>query len=448
VSLLEWPAQIRDFLAHQLWEIKPERRSRLSAIRLLQFSIMLVEGFVRDRLLLRASALSYFTVLSLVPLLAVVVAIANAVGIGSSSFIDWLVGTISAGAPGAAGVIRELIERVNFTGFGTLGGAVLFVTTVLGLGTVEGSLNDVWGVARGRGFARRFADYLAVLVVAPLLGGLALSLGSQVQSYWPASLPALPFATDPAGVWLPVVMLSAAFTFLYWFLPNAAVRVVSAAIGGAFAGVMVTLAQSVYVHWSIGVARADAFFGSFALLPLLFAWIYLFWAIVLLGAEIAFAHQNFALYRQEVHGDAATPAEREAIALQIALDVARCFGAGAAPVAGGLADELQVPVRTVRSVAAQLIDAGILSMRSAPSAGGEPAFQLGRPAEAISASDVILAVRGERKPAANRRATASFVEDLLAEIDDAAHKGAGDRTLAELLRRVGPAPIDPSAARG
>jgi membrane protein len=450
VSLLDWPTRIRDFLSHQLWEIEPEKRSRLSAIRLLQFSIMLVEGFVRDRLLLRASALSYFTVISLVPLLAVVVAIASAVGIGSSGFIDWLVGTISAGAPGAAGVIRTLIERVNFTGFGTLGGAVLFVTTVLALGTVEGSLNDIWGVARGRGFARRFADYLAVLVVAPLLGGLALSLGSSLQSHWPTSLPALPFATDPAGVWLPVAMLSAAFTFLYWFLPNAAVRVGSAAIGGAFAGMMVTLAQSVYVHWSIGVARADVFFGGFALLPLLFAWIYVFWAIVLLGAEIAFAHQNFALYRQEVHGDAATPAEREAIALQIALDVARSFGAGApARMAGGLADELQVPVRTVRAVAAQLVDAGILSMRSAASAGEEPGFQLGRPAEAISASDVLAAVRGQRKPAAKRRATAGFVEDLLAEIDDAAHKGAGDRTLAELLHELGPlGPIDPPATRG
>src|SRR5262249_15422286 len=154
-------------------------------------------------------------------------------------------------------------------------------------------------------------------------------------------------------------MLSVAFAFLYWFLPNASVRVVSAAIGGGFAGIAVTLAQSVYVHWSVGVARADALFGGFALLPLLFAWIYVFWAIVLLGAEIAFAHQNFALYREEVQGDPVSPAEREAIALQIALDVARCFGAGApAPHADALADELQVPVRSVRAVATLLVDAG------------------------------------------------------------------------------------------
>jgi membrane protein len=439
VSVLDWPARIRDFLSHKLWEVQPERRSRLSAIRLLQFSIMLVEGFVRDQLLLRASALSYFTVISLVPLLAVVVAIANAVGIGSQTFIDWLVDSIAAGAPGAAVQIRELVSHVDFTGFGTLGGAVLFVTTVLGLGTVEGSLNDIWGVPSGRGFARRFADYLAVLVVAPLLGGLALSFGTSLAEHWPASdMPALPILSDPAGAWIPAAMLSVAFTFLYWFLPNAGVQVVSAVIGGVFAGIAVTMAQSLYVHFSVGVARADALFGSFALLPLLFAWIYVFWAIVLLGAEIAFAHQNFALYRQEVRSAPATPAQREAIALQIALDVARCFGAGdPAPLADALADELQVPVRTVRAVAAQLVEAGILSTRVG--VGQELGFQLGRPAESITAVDVLAAVRGQRKPVARDRATSRTAAHVLDEIDGAARKGAGDRTLAELL--LGPPQI-------
>jgi membrane protein len=447
VSVLDWPARIRDFLAH-LWEIEPQHRSRLSAIPFLQFSIMLIEGFVRDRLLLRASALSYFTVISLVPLLAVAMAIANAIGVGSGSFIDWVLQVFAAGAPGAAEKIRALIEHVDFTGFGTLGGGVLFITTVLAIGTVEGSLNDIWGVASGRGFVRRFADYLAVLVMAPLLGGLALSFGASLQRYWPTSqLPALPIFADPAGAWIPVAMLSVGFAFLYWFLPNAGVRVLSAAIGGAFAGVAVTLAESFYVHFSVGIARADALFGSFALLPLLFAWIYVFWAIVLLGAEIAFAHQNFALYRQEVHSAPATPAEREAIALQIALDVARSFvECRPAPHAEALADELQVPVRTVRAVAAQLVEVGILSTRG--DAGQEQAFQLGRPAESIAAGDVLAAVRGRRKPVSGNRATAGTAARVLDEIEGAARKGAGDRTLAELLRGSHPAQIDPPAARG
>jgi DNA-binding IscR family transcriptional regulator len=98
-------------------------------------------------------------------------------------------------------------------------------------------------------------------------------------------------------------------------------------------------------------------------------------------------------------------------------------------------------------VAAQLVDAGILSTRVDTSQ--EQAFQLGRPAEAISASDVLLAVRGRRKPGASGGATAGYVEQLLDEIEGAAHKGAGDRTLAELLRDLGPpVPIDPPSSRG
>ncbi len=452
MTVLEWPARIRDFLSHKLWEIEPERRSRLSAIRLLQFSIMLVEGFVRDRLLLRASALTYFTVLSVVPLLAVVVAIASAVGVGSESFVDWVVGTVAAGAPGADVPIRTLIEKVNLTGFGKLGGGVLFVTTVLAISNVESTLNDIWGVASGRAWARRFADYLAVIAVAPLLGGVALSLAATLQSQWAMSrlhaLPALQLVDDFGGALVPMAMLAAAFAFLYWFLPNTHVRVLSAAIGGAFAGVMVACAQSLYVDFSVGVARADAFFGSFALLPLLFAWIYLFWGIVLLGAEIAFAHQNFALYRQEVRGDPAGPAEREAIGLRIALEVARRFCAGGpAPNASELADEQRVPVRTVRAVAAQLLESGILSTRA--EAHHEEAFQLGRPAEAIAVTDVLDALRGRRQPELGDDAPGDLVSALLGELDHAAQNAAADRTLADLLAVPGPAgAIDPPANRG
>jgi DNA-binding IscR family transcriptional regulator len=99
----------------------------------------------------------------------------------------------------------------------------------------------------------------------------------------------------------------------------------------------------------------------------------------------------------------------------------------------------------VRAVAAQLVDAGILSTRV--DVGQELTFQLGRPAETITATDVLAAVRGRRKPIAVDRATGSTVAGLLDEIEGAAHKGAGDSTLAELLRRS-PAQIDPSTARG
>ena len=202
-------------------------------------------------------------------------------------------------------------------------------------------------------------------------------------------------------------MLSVAFTFLYWFLPNAGVRVVSAAIGGVFAGIAVTLAQSVYVHFSVGVARADALFGSFALLPLLFAWIYVFWAIVLLGAEIAFAHQNFALYRQEVQSALRRrPAEREAIALQIALDVARCFGAGEpAPHAEALADDAPgAGAHGARGRGAARRRGDPLDARRRARPGARRSSSGARPSRSRR-RDVLAAVRGRRKPIAGHRAT-------------------------------------------
>jgi membrane protein len=452
VTLLEWPARIRAFLKHELWETEPEQRSRLSAIRLLQFSIMLIEGFVRDQLLLRASALAYFTLLSLVPLLAVVVAIASAVGIGSTDFVEWVLATVVAGAPEAAETVRSLIQGVDFTGLGTIGGGVLLITTVLAISNVESTLNDIWGVP-SRGYARQFSDYLAVLVVAPLLSGIALSLVATLQNRWVVSR----LAEEMPSFWLvhqlgthlvPMTMLSAAFTFIYWFLPNAWVRGVSAALGGVVSGVLIAAAQSLYVSFSVGVARADLFFGSFALLPLLLAWIYVFWAIVLLGAEIAFAHQNFALYRKEVRGAPATPAEREAIALRIALEVGQRFRSGGpAPEAAGLADQLRVPVRTVRAVAAELQAAGILSTRVEEQHG--EGLQLGRPAETIAVTDVLEALRGQRKVPERDQAKGRLVASVLGELEDAAAKAAGGRTLADLLLELEPADgVDPPAPRG
>ena len=438
---LEWPARIRDFLSHKLWEIEPEERSRLSALRLLQFSIMLGEGFVRDQLLLRASALTYFTVLSVVPLLAVAVAIASAVGVGSETFVDWVVGTLAAGAPGAGEQIRSFVGGVDFASIGTLGAGILFLTTVLAISSIESTLNDIWGVANGRSWLRRFSDYLAVLIVAPVLTGVALSLATTLRTRWASTwlfeVAALRWLDELGGVLVPVFLLSLTFTFLYWFLPNTRVNQVSAAIGGVVAGIAVTIVQTVYIEFSVGLARAELFFGGFALVPLLFAWMYVFWAVVLFGAEVAFAHQNFALYRQEVRGDPAGPAEREAIALRIALEVGRCFRqVDTPPVAESLADELQVPVRTVRAVTTKLMTAGILSTR----VDGErdEAFQLGRPADTIGVTDILGALRGGREAPRGERAGAGVVEALLGELELAAFKAAGDRTLADLLQELGP----------
>ncbi|HEX5066311.1 MAG TPA: YhjD/YihY/BrkB family envelope integrity protein, partial [Myxococcota bacterium] len=230
-------------------------------------------------------------------------------------------------------------------------------------------------------------------------------------------------------------ILIVTFGMLYAFLPNTRVRWLSAAIGGTVAGVLTVGAQHLYLDLSVGVARANLFFGSFAALPLLFAWIYVLWAIVLFGAEIAFAHQNLQNYRREVRGKPAGPAEREAIGLRIALDVARRFrDAEPALEAGPLADALDLPVRTVREVADRLCEAGIL-IHEARDGVGE-ALQLGRPAERIGVIELLAALRGERESAGGDFRQAEAVETLLRQVEQGAEQAAGGRTLHDLLEAL------------
>jgi membrane protein len=428
----------RDFLREGLWmaELVPGTRRPISRLRRgLQFAVMIGEGFVRDHLLLRATALSYFTVLSLIPLLAVVISIAQSVGIGGD-FAELIVSQLAAGNPEAQAFILERTRGFNFAGLGTLGAAVLFVTTVLGIRTVETDLNAIWGVKQQRTVPRQFADYLAVLVVGPVLLATALSLATTLRSQWLVQrlieYRVFSLLYDLGLQQAPTVMLAIAFSFLYWFLPNTRVRPFPAMLGGIIAGVLVVLAQSLYVSLMVGSTRYGGLFGSFAALPLLLVWIYFFWAIVLFGAEVAFAYDNLAVYRREVRGRAASPAESEAVGLRIALEVARAFRNGAPSWSSeALAEALDVPVRTVRAVLAELERGGIVAPRGA--AAEEGCYQLGRPAETIPVTEVVAALRGVREKARGDPEVSSVVQGVLGELDAGAEKGAAGRSLADLL---------------
>jgi len=438
--------RIRQFLKEGLWSEQPTSRWIVArAVGLLQFAIMTAEGFVRDRLLLHASALTYFTLISLIPIFAIVVSIAAAIGI-DSDFADGLVAKLAAGAPGLQESILAQIKAANFKALGGIGAGVVFVLTVLGIGNVEGALNSIWGVKKHRSWARRFPDYLAVLVIVPLMA-TGLSLATGLQSDWLVhrllEYELFSRVYEMGLGHLPWLTLAGSFTLMFWFLPNTSVRFSSAALGGAVSALLVLFAQDAYINYSVGAARAHALFGAFAQLPLLLAWIYVFWAIVLFGAELAFAHQNLASYRLELRGSSALPAEREAIALRAALLIARAFDQGLAPeTADHLSARLGAPIRIVREILGRLETAGIVSRRGETAT--EEAFQLGQPSSRIRVMDVLTALRGTREPTA-ADPTAAIVDRLLGDLDAAAADAQGAQTLEELL--AGIPSLDPPAAR-
>ena len=439
--------QVRRFLKEGLWSEVPTSHWIVArAVSLLQFAIMTAEGFVRDRLLLHASALTYFTLISLIPVFAIVVSIAAAIGV-EGDFVDGLVEKLAAGAPGLQESIVSQIKSANFKALGGLGAAAVFVLTVLGLSNVEGAFNSIWGVKKHRNWSRRFPDYLAILVVVPLVA-TGLSLATGLQSEWLVQR-LLQYEVF-SGVYemglrhLPWFTLAGSLALMFWFLPNTSVRFLSAALGGAVSAMLILFAQDFYLSFSVGVARANALFGAFAQLPLLLVWIYLFWAIVLFGAELAFAHQNLASYRQEVRGCSAGPAEREAIGLRVTLMIARAFDESSPPeTADSLTARLETPIRTVREILGQLEAAGILSRRGESAA--EEAFQLGQPSSRIRVVDVLIALRGEREPA-HEDPGSIVVDRLLGDLSAAVAQAQGAQTLAELLAQI--PSLDPPAAQG
>ena len=437
--------RVRVFLSRELWIAQPDPSSRAGrALGLLRFGVMVSEGFVRDNLLLRASALTYFTVLSLIPLLALVVAIVGSLGLGDQlieDLVSRVVEQLAAGSPEAQGKILEIIAQVNLRALGSLGAATLLVTSVLAIGSIERSLNAIWGVTRDRSWARRFPDYLAVLVVAPLLAGTALSLAGTLESQWLVqkliAVPVFSLLYDIGLRQAPTVVLALAFAFLYWFLPNTRVKIPAALLGGAVASVLVILAQDLYLGLQVGVARSSALFGGVAMLPLLFVWMYFFWAIVLFGAEVAFAVQNLETYRVEVHGGDLDPAQRESVGLRISIEVARAFrDAVPAWTPEALAHALTVPVRSVRALLGRLEAAGIVAARGED--GEESGFQLSRPAETIRVGDVLDALRGARQAQGGDPVARAVVEGIVAELEETVGKGPASRTVAEILAEVPP----------
>jgi membrane protein len=414
---------------------------------LVQLAIVVAQGFVRDQLLLRAHQLTYLTLLSLIPALALAGTLVDLIG-GGESVIRALLDRFAAAAPVEARTfILERVADFDFGALGPIGGAFLLGTTILAIGNVERALNAVWGVRESRRIARRVPDYLAVLVVTPLAVGVAIPLGASLESQelvsWALRHPLFETVYHAGLQRLPTLLLVLGFSFLYGFLPNTRVRPLSALLGGLTAALLFGVAQEGFVRLSIGAARSSAVFGALAGAGLFLVWIYVSWAVFLLGAEVAYAHQTLPLYRREVHGEPASPAAREALGLAIAVECARAFRDGAEPwSADGLSETLDVPLRTVRGVLHQIADAGILSECGGDQSG---AFQLARPLEQVRVADLLAALRGPRNAALAVPEVGRVVLDVLAEVDAAAGAVAEGRNLRDLLDALG-SPRDSAAA--
>ncbi len=361
-----------NFIQSDIWRIRaknlPPKKSYL--IKPLRIILLALRGFDEDKCMLRASALTYFSLLSIVPVVAMAFGIAKGFG-----FENILEKELLTKFPNQQEVItyvvgfaRTFLENTRGGLVAGVGIALLFWTVIKVLGNIEKSFNDIWGIKKSRPIGRKFSDYLSVMIICPIL----LLISSSIMVFITSQVK---FITDKFTLLsaigpviffflklLPYCILWALFTFIYLFMPNTKVNFKAGLLGGIAAGTIYQIVQKAYIVFQIGVAKYNAIYGSFAALPLFLVWIQVSWLIVLLGAEISFAHQNVDMYEFESECLKISNSFKRLLSLRLAQEVISRFSTGQPPVtAVEIGHILEAPIRLVRQIVFELVDAGILS---------------------------------------------------------------------------------------
>lgn len=414
-----------------LWDAsRGSGRWRGAGVRTLQVAWLSVENALNNRLPFQASALTFVTLLGMVPALALVFALAKGFG-----FAETLRGLL---VENLSDYQREILERVlvyvENTRVGTLGavGLVLLLGTIVTtIASVEDTFNQVWHVREQRPWGRRVTNYLSILVVVPLLVVAAAAtwagLSSNAIVTWLQEVAVIGDLTRVVLRLVPVLALCAAFSFLITYLPNTRVPVRSALVAGLVAAVLWWAMQTIYIRFQVGVAKYNAIYGGFASLPLFMAWLQVSWTIVLVGAEVAHAHHLCGTgYRPAVLARVPTPHETERLTVFLMESVAGRFDRGEpAPVAADLAPDLGLDPGEVEALASPLLARGLLA-KDGEGGGLRP----GRSLDHITLADVVTAVHGG-SPAEDRAGRGAI---LLDAADEERTRRLGRVTLQDLVR--------------
>ncbi|RMG73875.1 MAG: YihY family inner membrane protein, partial [Nitrospirae bacterium] len=287
------------FFSDELWRIdltegKRLRRFSVKAFRLFYLAF---KELTYGQLNYRAMGLVYTTILSIVPLLAVTFSVLKAFGVYNIMTPILLNIFAPLGDKGEEITVRiiEFVDRLKVGVLGALGLGLLIYTVVSLIQKIEDAFNYIWSVKRPRSLARRFSDYMSVILIGPVLIFSAMGVTASVMST--SLMKRLehiePFGTIIlySGKVIPYLLVCGAFTFAYIFIPNVKVRFKSALVGGLVAGIMWETTGWFFASFVAGSTKYTAIYSSFAILILFFIWIYLSWLILLVGAVITYYHQ-------------------------------------------------------------------------------------------------------------------------------------------------------------
>jgi len=364
------------FLKTGIWRVRRGDVPSLTwfLIKILRVLLLTFRGFVENKCQLRASSLTFYSLLSVVPVMAMAFGVAK--GFGFQRTLEREVGKVLSAHSEIAGQIMNfantLLDNTRGGLVAGIGFAFLIWTVLKVLSNIEQSFNEIWGVQEPRTWVRKVSDYLSLMFLLPVLfiasSAATVIVASQIQSVM-GKMGLLGYLGPVVQIlirFLPLLVIWFMFTLLYIFMPNTHVRFRAALIAGIAAGTAYQMFQFLYVTFQIGVAKYNAIYGSFAALPLFLIWLQASWMIVLSGAELSFATQNVDTYEFEPDANLASPGFRKLLSLRIVNLLVEHFSLGEKPLdEDAIAHELGIPVRLLRHLLHDLSEAGVIvSVRS------------------------------------------------------------------------------------
>ena len=336
-------------------------------LRVVRYPAALIRDWLRGEIGVRAMSLAYTTLLSIVPLLVFAFAILK--GLGARGDLKFILEQFFAPLGGASDQLTESVLQFvrNMRGdlLGSIGLAFLVYTVVTTIQKVETSFNFLWRVDRPRSFLRRFSEYLAVMIVGPILLAVALGLLASAEksplAQWIEAIGPLAWTLSTMGKILPYVIVTIIFTFMYIFIPNTKVQFRAAMIGGITSGVIWALVGKVFTAFIVYSSSWVAIYTGFAIVLTTLFWIYLSWLILLIGAQLAFYLQFPQYLRHGQESLELTGRDREQVALSVMYLVGRDYAAGKASWSThALAAELDIPSIALAPVLRCLESTGLI----------------------------------------------------------------------------------------
>lgn len=431
------------FLKHDLWKIDPESLNKYNSflVKTLRLLNVALREFTEGQFTLRAMSLVYTTLLSIVPVLAISFSVLKAFGVHNELAEPLLLKFLSPlGAKGEE-ITRQIIgfvENMKVGLLGSLGLSMLIFTVVSVIRKIESSFNSIWRIKKTRSLARRFSDYISVIIIGPVLIFSALGLTASFMSnvFVQKIVSIEPFGT--VFYFLvgkaPYIIVCAVFTFLYIFIPNTKVRLKSAFVGGLLAGILWETAGWAFASFVVSSTKYAAIYSGFAILMMFMIWLYVSWLILLIGAQISFYHQYpyFLTAKNDVMH--LSHRLREKIMFLIMYYIGHNFYHNKKHwTLDALVKHLQLPVDAVHDVLILLEKNGILL----ESGDDPPAYIPAKDIETITLRELLNIVRianGGTRAVDNHFSTVPEIESLLNSLDTAATDTLAGKTLKDLVR--------------